>query len=371
MKIAIQAADLDARRIDGTRVYLWNVLRQLGKIAPQDEFFIYHKQNFNPELTPPAFSNYRIKELGRFPFWTQTRLAFELQKNSPEALWMPMHNIPLVKKKNLQTTVTIHDLAFKYFPEHFPLRDRTELSLLTDLAIKRSDKIIAVSESTKKDILKFYPQIKEAKIHVIHHGFDQEFFSRPAALEIKEELATSHKLQAKKYILYVGALQPRKNLERLIDAFSRIKKNFPEMKLVLAGGKAWLWEGILQKAQSSPFQKDIIFIGQVGFEKARALYQQAAVFAFPSLYEGFGIPILEALAAGVPVVTANNSSLPEVGGDAALYADAENSEDLAEKIGKVLKDPNLQQEMIAKGKQQLQKFSWEKCAQETLKVIKS
>ncbi|MCX6765917.1 MAG: glycosyltransferase family 1 protein [Candidatus Moranbacteria bacterium] len=371
MRIAIQAADLDHKRIDGTRVYLLNVLKWLGKISPADEFLIYHRRDFNPELCPPNFPNYRFKKAD-FPFfWTQTRFARELCKDKPDVLWMPMHNIPILRRKGLKTVVTIHDLAFKYFSDHFPKKELLKLNFLADLAIKKSDKIIAVSQSTKRDILKFYPGIKEEKVRVIYHGFDSELFQKEISEDKIKKVLKSYHLQAKSYILYVGAIQPRKNLETLIETFNFIKKEKPELKLVLAGEKAWLWEGIIEKIEKSPYQKDIILTGGISFEELAVLYQNAALFVFPSLYEGFGIPVLEAFAAGVPVVCSRNSSLPEVSGDAALYFSGSDMKELADTITRTLKDEGLKSSLISKGLEQLKKFSWEKCARETLEYLKS
>jgi len=377
MKIAIQAADLDNDRIDGTRVYLLNLLRHFGKISPDDEFLIYHRKNFNLELTPPELENYKIKKAD-FPFlWTQTRFAWEIWKDNPDALWMPMHNLPAVKRNNLKTIVTIHDLAFKYFPDHFPKKDLFKLNFLAGQAIKNADKIIAVSRSTKKDILKFYPKIKEEKIKVIYHGFDAELFHRQFPKEKTNNILTSYNLQSTNYLLYVGAIQPRKNLETLIKAFELYKKGLRiknyelrDLKLVLAGGKAWMWESTTEKIKKSPFKKDIILTGKTSFENLAVLYKNAGIFIFPSLYEGFGIPILEAFASGVPVICARNSSLSEVGGKAVEYFKGSDTEELCGKIEKVLSDKELRNSMVAKGKKQIEKFSWEKCARETLEWIK-
>lgn len=374
MKIAIQSADLDSKRIDGTRVYLLNMLNRFGALSPGDDFSVFHKKDFNPELSPSGFPNYHFVTKDFPVYWTQTRFAVELWKGNYDALWMPMQALPFVRRKNLKTTVTIHDLAFKYFPQFFPRKDLRRLNLFADFAIKHSDKIIAVSNSTKKDILKFYPDIKEDKIKVIYHGFDSELFNK----NYSEEIINSTLLkfnpaiagQNFKYILYVGALQPRKNLEILIEAFERVKKEKPDLKLVLAGGKAWMWDKILERISHSAYRNDIIITGTVPFEDIAVLYRNADVFVFPSLYEGFGIPILEAFASKVPVICANNSSLPEVGGDAALYFDGKNPEDLASKIKNVLDDEDLKNDLIKKGEIQIKKFSWEKCAKETLEVIK-
>lgn len=381
MRIAIQAADLDYNRIDGTRVYILNLLRRFGALSPEDEFIIYHKEDFNPELAPPDFPNYKIKKIKSPLFWTQTRFAYELIKDKPDVLWMPMHNIPIItkilKNKKTKITVTIHDLAFKIFPGHFPKRDLLKLNFLTNLAVKNADKIIAVSESSKKDILKFYPSVAPEKIRVIHHGFDSDLFQKEISSDKITKQLTAYlprrqagNLQPKNYILYVGALQPRKNLETLIESFNLIKKNNPEIKLVLAGGKAWMWESVFKKAEKSPYSKDIIITGTIPFEDIVILYRNASLFVFPSLYEGFGIPVLEAMAAGAPVICSRNSSLPEAGGEAVLYFNAHNAEELAGKIDSILSDKKLGDDLIAKGWEQIKKFSWDKCARETLEWIR-
>lgn len=372
MRIAIQAADLDAPRIDGTRVYIYNLLKYFGSLDAKSEFFVYHKKEFNPELVPPEFPNYKIKKINFPALWTQARFAWELRKDKPDVLWMPMHNIPLVRSKKMKTFVTVHDLAYKYFPDYFPKKDLLKLNLLGDLAIKNADKLVAISESTKRDILKFYPTVREENIRVIHHGFDTNLFGGGS---VSANILDNYQLQSKKYVLYNGAIQPRKNLERLIEAFEILKKEedvrMKNLKLAIVGEKAWLSDGILKKAENSQFREHIVMPGKVKFEDLAELMKNAAVYVFPSLYEGFGIPILEAMASGVPVVAADNSSLKEVGGGAAEYFDAYNANEMAEKIKRVLADDKLKQRMIAGGAEQAKKFSWEKCAQETLEYLKS
>ncbi len=372
MKIAIHAADLDAKRIDGTRVYILNLLRRFGELSSEDEFFIYHRRQFNPELAPPEFSNYRIKKT-KFPFfWTQTAFASEVVRDRPDVLWMPVHNIPFFRRSGLKTVITIHDLAFKYFPDFFLPNDLRKLNFFTDRAVRKSSKIIAVSGSTKKDILKFYPDIASEKIKVIYHGFDAEIFQKKISREEIEKILKNHNLKIKDYVLYSGAFQPRKNLERLIEAFEIYKQKKPsETKLVLAGEKAWLWEKIMAKIAKSRFKKDIVMPGKLKFHDLGCFMQGANVFVYPSLYEGFGIPVLEALAAEIPVIAALNSSLSEVGGAAVCYFQAENSAELAERISETFGNEELRKTMIAEGLKQCRKFSWKKCAQETLNYLKS
>jgi glycosyltransferase involved in cell wall biosynthesis len=372
MKIAIHAADLDHSRIDGTRVYILNMLKNFGMIAPDDRFFIYHRTNFNSQLAPPESDNYLFRKNGAPFSWTQTRFAFDVWCDKPDVLWMPMHNMPLLRRSSLKTVMTVHDLAFKSFPQYFPKKDLRRLNMLADYSIGCADKLIAVSQSTKNDILKFYPKRKESEIKVIHHGFDGTLFSEnDSSINLNFEfVAKTYNLKPRTYILYVGAIQPRKNLEVLVAAFDKMKTDYPELKLVIAGEKAWMWEGVLEKIKKSPNREDIIITGTLPFEIVTVLYRNAALFVFPSLYEGFGIPILEAFASGVPVICAHNSSLTEVGGDAAMYFETQSENDLYEKISQVLSEPQIRKDMIEKGKKRLESFSWKKSAQETLDWLK-
>lgn len=373
MKIAIQAADLDASRIDGTRVYIRQLLGRFGAIAPDDSFYIFHKHAFNPSLAPPESPNYRVMER-KFPIaWTQISFAFDLMRLRPERLWMPIQSIPLVRPKGMKTVVTMHDLAFLHFPNHFPLVDRVKLRVFADWAVRKSDGIIAISENTKRDIMRFYPNVPEGKIRVIHHGFDSEFFSQDGDPTDAEVLLGELGIAKGRYLLYVGALQPRKNLPVLIRAFERIKKkeSFGDLKLVLAGEKAWLWEEIFTTAEASPFSSDILFPGKLPFSLVRTLMKNASVFVYPSLYEGFGLPILEGFASGVPVVCADNSSLPEVGGDASISFLATDDSALSEILERTLTDSAFRDAHIASGFERLKKFSWDTCARETIDFIRS
>ena len=369
MKIAIHAADLDHSRFDGTRVYILNMLKNFGKEAPSEDFFVYHKTKFNPQLAPPNFENYHIKSLGNFLAWTHTRFAWEIFREKPDVLWVPLHNLPFFRRSGTKTIITIHDLAFKFFPEYFTKWDLFKLNLLANHAIKKSDKIIAISDSTKKDILRVYPEINEEKIAVVHHGFDAKLFSKEISKEESLPILKKYGLIDNNYLIYIGAIQPRKNLCILIEAFKKIKKTRPALRLVFAGERAWMWEGIEKRINESPFSDSIVVTGKIPFSEMPVLLGSASVFVFPSLYEGFGIPVLEAFASGVPVVLANNSSLPEVGGNGALYFEGNDSKDLSSKVENLLNDSSLKDAMILKGKERLKKFSWEKCAQQTLDNI--
>lgn len=368
MRIAINCADLDHQRIDGTRVYIKKCLDYFGSFDKNSTFILYHKTKFNPELKPKEYLNYE-NQIIPYPFWwVQTRFGFEMNYTLPDVCWMPIQQVPFLADKKTKIVITIHDLAFKYFPQHFPLMDRLKLDFFTETAVKRADKIIAVSKSTKEDILKFYPKTDPEKIKVIYHGVELEKYSEKIDEKRSGEVLKKYGI-SEKYLLYVGALQPRKNLEVLISAFEEIREN-KKIQLVLAGSPAWKSEGILKRVANSRFKKDIILTGKVGFDDLPVIYQRAEVFVLPSLYEGFGIPILEAWASRVPVVVADNSSLGEIGGEAVLKFKTEDGQELKKQIDILMDCDKIRKELVVKGMIEVKKFSWEKCAQETLNFIK-
>ncbi len=369
MKLALQVSDLDHARIDGTRVYVRELLKRFGPLSPGTEFFLYHQTRFNPALAPPTTVNY-TERVVPFPLaWMQTRFAWEMWRTLPEKLFLPIQAAPFILPASIDVTITIHDLAFKHFPETFPKKHLWKLNFMLDTAVRQANRLIAVSESTKRDLLEFFPTLDEKKIRVIHHGLDANFFAQELSKSELSETLRPWGLQPKSYVLYVGALQPRKNLARLMQAFEQVKATYPEMKLVLAGEPAWLADSILTVREKSPYRTDIVLTGRVDSNRLRALYRGARVFAFPSLYEGFGLPLLEAFASGVPVLTTDNSSLREVAGEGALYAEATDSTDIAEKLGRLWSDDTLRKILQEKGNQELQRFSWDKTARETLDYI--
>ena len=380
MKIAIDTADLDCFRIDGTRVYIQNVLKYLGGLAEQDDFFLFHKKRYNELLRPTEYENYKDNLISGKVWWTQLRFAYEINKLQPDVCWMPIQQIPFRRNNYTKYVITIHDLAFKFFPKHFPLVDRLKINFYTDIAVKQADKIIAISETTKRDIIKLYPKVNVDKIKVVYHGFDGKNFMQQFSEGEKCELAREYGLLNKKnkiddFLLYVGAIQPRKDLITLVKSFEQLKSEqsgkYKALKLVLVGEVAWKSKKTMEVVKSSDFKNDIVITGKVGFRKLAIFYRLAKVFVFPSLYEGFGIPLLEAMASKTPVVVADNSSLVEVGGDAVLKFESKNVAKLTNQVKQLLDDENFQQKMIARGLERIKKFNWRKCAKETLKVLKS
>jgi glycosyltransferase involved in cell wall biosynthesis len=370
MRIAINAADLDHPRIDGTRIYIQNLLKNFGLADTRDRFLIYHKKEFNPQLTFPKFENYEVIKKP-FPFWwTQTRFTWEMIRTKPDILFMPMHSLPFFRSKKIKTIVTIHDLAFKFFPGHFPKKDLRRLNFFTDHAVENSDKLIAISNSTKNDLLKIYPKLKEEKIKVIYHGYDKDLFRPDITEQEIQRVNSKFKIQNLKFILFVGTIQPRKNIETLLEAFEvlRRREDYKNLGLVIAGCSGWLAENIVEKIKKT---SGAVMTGKFETEDLPALIAGAEVFVLPSLYEGFGLPVLEAMACGTPVVVADNSSLREVIEDAGLLFNPRSSDKLADALFGILDNDKLRDSLQKKGLERAKYFSWEKCARETLEWIKT
>lgn len=365
MKIAIDASELANRREDGTQIYLYNLLKNIACVDHTNQYYLYYQNEPKKIIEAPNF----IHAIKPWPaYWTQSRLPFLLFRDRPHVLFMPIQTLPFVMPPQIKTVITIHDLAFLMYPQTFPAADRLKHKIFAWHAIRRADKIIAVSEATKKDILKFYHVVPE-KVRVIHHGYDKERF-RP--FQKQEDCDTinqvKHKYKIHKpYILYVGALQPRKNILGLVKAFELLKNDAYE--LVIAGGKAWLYRELFEYARKTSARDNIIFTGRFETEELPALLWGAEVFVLPSLYEGFGLPAIEAMACGTPVITSNVSSLPEIAGQSAILVNPTKSEEIARAIQQVLESNEIKQKMRYSGLQNIQRFSWEKCAKETLEVV--
>ncbi|KXK08968.1 MAG: Capsular glucan synthase [Microgenomates bacterium OLB22] len=281
----------------------------------------------------------------------KARRVFSPAHYSPQ--WLPC---PLV--------VTIHDLAYIYFPNEFLKKDQYKLFNWTKESVTKAKAVITVSASTKSDVMKHY-HTSEARIHVIYNGFQ----GYPPA---RNKIATLKKYDVanKNYILFVGTLQSRKNIARLIEAIHTIRSTYPDLLLLLAGRRGWLYEKMLKRIQELQLTDVVRELGYVPDAELAVLYENAQCFVLPSLYEGFGIPILEAMAHGTPVVTSDNSSLPEVGGDACLYVNANDTMQIAIAIERVLTEKELRKSLVSKGKEQIKKFSWDACAAQTLALLK-
>jgi glycosyltransferase involved in cell wall biosynthesis len=294
-----------------------------------------------------------------FPrLWTHVRLAWELltAQPRPEVLFVPAHVLPLIHP--LPSVVTVHDLGYRYFPEAHPLGQRLYLDWSTSFSAHAATHLLADSHATARDLSRFYGTPTE-KITVVYPGRDETLRRvDPAPTRAKYHLPEN-------YFLHVGTLQPRKNLLRLMDAFAASQLPSAMCALVLAGRPGWLSAPILEKARAH----NIRLLDYVPDDDLAGLYSGATAFVFPSLYEGFGFPVLEAMACGVPVICSNTSSLPEVAGDAALLVDPLDIAALASAMTRLFVDEALRTKLVARGYEQIKKFSWATAAESVLKVL--
>ncbi|MCK5413402.1 MAG: glycosyltransferase family 4 protein [Candidatus Pacebacteria bacterium] len=270
--------------------------------------------------------------------------------------------------KNCKTVTTFHDLSFANHKEFYSLgKNYWHFSMNPKKKARKSDKIIAVSNSTKNDLMKIY-KIDFEKIKVVYSGINKEQTAENNESEVRKKYNLSEK-----YILYLGTIEPRKNIVSIIKAFEKLKYSITDksLKLIIAGSKGWLYKNVFEVAENSKYKKDIIFAGFIDDEDKTTLYRLAEIFVYPSFYEGFGFPPLEAMQNKTPVITSNLSSLSEAVGDAAIMVNPYNIDELARAMENLLSDENLKNNLIEKGIQRTKKFSWQKCAEETLDVLKS
>ncbi len=357
MLIGIEAERANHPQKTGVEHYAKQLILHLAKIDQANSYVLYLRSRPEDWLKRlPA--NFKVKVIPFPIFWTQIRISWEMLFHPVDVLFIPASALPVTHPK--KSVVTIHDVGWRYFPDSFTWFMRNFLEWSTKFAIKHACSIIAVSQSTKNDLIKFY-RVSGSRISVIYHGYERE--------KNLISLPTGPGPLPTKYILFLSTLQPRKNLENLIDALKQLGQECPEIthKLVVVGKPGWKYEKMLGKVQDN--QGLVYYFNHVSEEIKWDILSRASLLVLPSFYEGFGMQILEAFDAGVPVATSNVSSMPEVAGDAAVYFDPANTGDIANAIKIVLTDKSLADNLRTKGKERLKKFSWDKCARETLEVM--
>jgi glycosyltransferase involved in cell wall biosynthesis len=366
MHIGIDASRLSVAARTGTERYSYEVLAALAQQPAQHTYTLYC--NGVPDALPPLGPAFRLRNIPAPRLWTHARLSAELWRHAPDVLFVPSHVIPLWHPP--RSVVTIHDLGYLAFPAAHTRARRIELHLTTLWSALAARRIIAISQATRADLVQHYG-ISPNKIDVVHHGLSPQF--RPLDGAAVAEACARYGLGAPgSYLLYVGTVQPRKNLARLIDAFAQVARQEAggaALRLVIAGKRGWLTEEIERRAAAGGVAGQVVFPGFVADADLPALLSGALAFVFPSLYEGFGMPVLEAMACATPVLTSTTSALPEVAGDAALLVDPHDTEAIAEGIARLLSDAALRERLRERGMQRAAQFTWQRCASETLRVL--
>jgi glycosyltransferase involved in cell wall biosynthesis len=297
-------------------------------------------------------------------FWEQAVQPFALRKERVDLLHALAFVTPLFSP--CPSVVTIYDLSFLLYPENFERSKRSYLGLFTRFSVRRARRIIAISESTKRDVVRLLG-VPPEKVETVYCGLDEAF--HPLA-EDQVAAFRSKRGLPERFILFVGTIEPRKNVTRLIEAFADLRFAICDLRLVIGGAKGWFYQDVFARVRELGLEGEVMFPGYIPVSELPLWYNAAELFVYPSLYEGFGLPPLEALACGTPVVVANTSSLPEVVGEAGLAVDPLDVEGLAEAMRRVLGDGALRQEMRERGLQRAQGFSWTKTAQETVQVYR-
>lgn len=376
MKIGFDARCLEEEKISGVGEYTLELLKNLLELDSKNQYIIfsnsfkqYNNQNFewikkypNAKLKRFSFPN----KLINFFFWYLNWPKIDNMIGSVDIFFAPNINFISINK-SCPLVVTFHDLSFERYYRFFPLKTRLWHQYFVNprKIAKNAKKIIAVSESTKKDLEEIYNQ-DPLKVKVIYHGISNDFIlidrKDSKIIKIQKKYNLPHK-----FILYLGNIELRKNIISLISAYKSIASKNPEIgkyKLVLAGNISPLCKDILRKEKIST-------CGYIKREDRPYIYNLASLFVYPSFFEGFGLPIIEAMACGVPVISSSNSSIPEVTGNAAILVNPHRPQEIAEAIESILTEKKLYNKMRERGLKQAQKFNWKKCAKETLMTIQN
>lgn len=365
MRIGIDATALPTQ-LGGAGYYIVNLIQTLTRVDQENEYVVFAKR-----IHAPLFQLSNHTQIIRVPLasrvlriaWEQTVLPRLARQFNLSVLHSPHYTMPLLK--TCPTVVTYHDMTFFLYPElHKPYK-RIFFKLIVRLSAGRAGAIIADSESTRRDILRI---LKPNAQHVfaIPLGVSEKFRRIDNVLEI-ERIRSKFNLP-ERVVLYVGTLEPRKNLPVLVRTFKELVDRGSNYSLVIAGRKGWQYAEIFQTLENSGIQDRVIFLDYVPEIDLPFLYNAADLFVYPSLYEGFGLPVLEAMACGVPVITSNVSATPEIAGDAGLLVDPHDTDEWADAMHLVLTDRTLHDTLAHKGLERSKLFSWERTARETLAV---
>ena len=369
MKIAVNTRLLIKDKMDGIGLFTFEMLNIITKQHPEISFyFIFDRKpsadfifgdNVQPVVLWP-----KTRHIYLFPFWYQIILKKALRRLNPDVFVATDGMFPL--RSNINTLAVIHDLNFEHYPETLPKNVLNYYLKYFPQFAKNATRIATVSEFSKNDIVNTY-HIKEDKIDVVYNGANSKF--QPISFEEKLKVKTTY-TQQQNYFLFVGTLHPRKNILRLLMAFNQFKKvTKSKMKLVLAGKKMWWTTEINAFFEQMEAKSDVVFTGRLSEQELIKITAAAYAITYVPIFEGFGIPLVEAMQCGVPVITSNVTSMPEVVEDAGLLVNPFSEEEITQAMIRLAADENLRKELMLKSIQQATKFSWEKSAQLLMDAI--
>lgn len=383
MKIGIDASRAFLAKRTGIEEYSYQIIKHLCETLDQGEVILYVRRIFKFQITkfkvklenqtidfelPP---HWKVKGIWAPRFWTQIGLSVEMIFHRPDILFIPAHTVPLIHPK--QTVVTIHGLEYEVCPESYSWWERVYMRLSIRFSVWAASRVIAVSESTKRDLIQLY-KVPEEKITVVYEGVDKNSQFQTHALDGQApdaEVILKHQIPRNPFFLFVGRLEERKNVRRIIEAFELFKaKTKLPYKLILAGKPGYGYKKIKDQISKSKHQTDIVELGYVSEVEKWVLLKKTEALVFPSFYEGFGLPILEAQMVGTPVVTSTTSSLPEIAGGGAFLVDPTRSKELSRALVSVATDEKRRTGIINEATQNVDRFSWARCAHGVAQLLK-
>ncbi len=353
MHLAIDASRSTRPYPTGTERYALELIRALIPRSSGHRVTLYFRDPPPADLFPAAQHVAQVV-LPQRRLWTHTRFARALYRDRPDMTFVPAHTLPFVMPG--RAAVTVHDLGYLHFPQAHPGRSRRYLDLTTRHSARRATIVLADSQATADDLNAFY-SVTPDKIRVVYPGVTAPPEGDRAAVRLKFALP-------ERYFVFIGTLQPRKNIARLAQAFAQVYAQQRDVALVLAGAKGWLYDPAW--AEGVP---GVRLLGYVSDEDKGALLAGSVALTFPSLHEGFGFPVVEAMHAGTAVITSATSSLPELAGDAGLLVDPEDVDAIAAAMLRVLNDDALRADLVARGRQQAARFTWDACADAALAAL--
>ncbi len=385
MLIGIDASRATSNAPTGTETYSRELIRALLALDRANTYRLYTRERVsrdlflptsNPStllrasLQPPIsnlqspISNLQIRAIPFPRLWTHLRLSFEMLTRPPDVLFVPAHVLPPLHPR--RAIVTVHDLGHLRFPEAHPAWQRLYHTWSLRWNVRAASHIFADSEATRADLVELC-RVAPEKISVVYPAYDAQLYQPVRDADAIERVQARYRV-GKDYVLTIGTLHPRKNYTRLIEAFGKLQ--IANCELVIVGKRGWLYDSIFARAQSLHLQSRISFLDYVPASDLPALISGARLLAFPSLHEGFGLPVLEAQACGTPVVCSMVSSLPEAAGDAALFFDPLDVDAIAGAMRRALTDDALRAKLIARGFDNVKRFSWESSARAALEIIR-
>jgi glycosyltransferase involved in cell wall biosynthesis len=365
MLIGIDASRAARARRTGTERYALEITRGLIAAAPEERFVLYFDRPPEKGLLPRGRQvAWRVMPAPRL--WTHGRLSLEMLRRPPDVLFVPAHSLPLYHPE--ASVATVHDLGYLYFPDEHGAVGRRLRHLANRWSAGRARRTIAVSRATRDDLIRSYG-VPAERIGVVYHGHNPAFGPPGDAERLRVRARYGLELP---YFLFVGTLQPRKNYERLLRAFDRFAAEAREPHLlVLAGARGWQADRLERALAATRSSAAVRLLGYVDDADLPGLLGGAVALVLPSLYEGFGLPALEAMACGTPVLASTTSSLPEVVGDAGLLVDPLDVDAIAGALGRLADDPALRAELAARGRARAAAFTWERAARETLAQLRA